>query len=305
METKKRFKVISIHYTTECNMNCPFCYKKRADKSEEKSLEFWYDLIPYASKLTNQIALGGGEPFINIDFIKKFGRVCKKNKVLLNITSNGKLLIPLSDREIKEIFKNITMVSLSFDKYKISSEQDLINYINLVKRIKRSTKTQIGSNLLVQDFDHSELVKIVNMLFKIGVDRVFALCPKNMPSDVLELKDAYTYLTLKYPNFYVDDLTQQILGENKYKDWCKECHYFKDIISINEKGFITGCSFDDESKALLKLEEPKDILKIKKIDGEKRFSCPYLIPKDIALKVQQLKSLKGGMKKDGNIKSEL
>ncbi len=297
METKKRFKVISMHYTTECNLNCPFCYKKRTDKSEEKPLEFWYKLIPYASELTNQIALGGGEPFTNISFIKKFGKLCKKNKILLNVTSNGKLLIPLKDIEIKEIFKNITMISFSFDRYKISSKQDLIDYVNLVKRIKSLTKTQVGSNLLVQDFSSLEFIKIVNMLFKIGTDRVFALCPKNIPSNILKLKDAYTYLTLKYPNFYVDDLTQQILSENKYKDWCKECHYFKDIISINEKGFVTGCSFDDENKALLKLGEPKDILKIKRIEGEKRFSCPYLILKDILLK--------GGEQKDGNIKSKL
>ena len=296
-QTTKKFKVISMHYTTECNLNCPFCYKKRADKKEEKPLKFWYDLIPYASRLTNQIALGGGEPFTNINFIKKFGGICKKNNVLFNVTSNGKLLISLTDKEIKEIFKNITMVSLSFDEYKVSNKQDLINYINLVKRIKKLTKSQVGSNLLVKDFDNFKFVKIVNMLFKVGIDRIFALCPKNISSNILVLKDAYTYLTLKYPNFYVDDLTRQILEENKYKNWCKECHYFKDIISINEKGFITGCSFDDESKALLRLKNPEDILKIKKINGEKRFSCPYLVPKNI--------ELKGGIKKDGNIKSKL
>ena len=35
---KKRFKVISVHYTTECDLNCPFCYKTRSNKVEEKYL---------------------------------------------------------------------------------------------------------------------------------------------------------------------------------------------------------------------------------------------------------------------------
>ncbi|GAI65576.1 unnamed protein product, partial [marine sediment metagenome] len=51
-------------------------------------LSFWYDLVPYLTGLTDQIALGGGEPFTNLEFIKKFGEKCKENKLILNVTSN-------------------------------------------------------------------------------------------------------------------------------------------------------------------------------------------------------------------------
>lgn len=54
----KRFKVVSIHYTTECPMNCPFCYKQKVSKDKEKPREFWLELVPYLKTLTNQIALG-------------------------------------------------------------------------------------------------------------------------------------------------------------------------------------------------------------------------------------------------------
>ncbi len=279
----KRFAVISIHYTTKCNMNppCPFCYKKQDCKVKEKPLKFWYDLVPYISKLSNQIALGGGEPTTNLPFIKKFGKICKKNKVILNITSNGRILAKLNDRELRAVLKDITMISLSYDDYKVKTKQDLKNYIQLVKRIKKITKCQVGSNLLVNEkmFENkgTNFIKVVNNLFKIGVNRVFALSPKNIPCpDILKFKLIYQYLTIKHEHFYLDDLGKMILEEGKYNGWCKSCHYGKGMISISETGTICGCSFDGEDKALLKLKNPKDILKITKIKPKERFSCPYL-----------------------------
>lgn len=224
---------------------------------------------------------GGGEPFTNLEFMEKFSKKCKNKGLLCNATTNGRLLMNLTDRQLKDILKNITMVSISYDSYKVKNLTDLINYIKLVKRIKKLTKTQIGSNLLIDEnmFKDNGLtfIKIVDNLFKMGCNRVFALCPKNINCpDILKHKKAYIYLTLKFKHFFVDDLTKCILEQGKYTDWCKKCHYFQDIISINEQGFITGCSFDSEDKALLKLDKPKDILKIINVRGEERFTCPYL-----------------------------
>jgi hypothetical protein len=298
---EKRFKVISIHYTTECPMNCPFCYKKRTAKEDEKPLEFWYELVPYLSGLTTQIALGGGEPFTNMEFIKKFGKVCKENGLLFNITSNGKLLKNLSNKELKSLLKDVTMISLSYDSFKVKDAKEKAEYFDLVRRIKNACRNvtgkvqrkgvQVGCNLLIENnfFRRTggktsakflpKFITLVDELFEKGIDRVFALYPKNIsnPPDILKFKKVYVYLTRKYPHFYIDDLTKMILEKGKWKDWDTPCHYFKDLISINEKGEIFGCSFDDGKKPLLKLKKPKDILKINKIQGKERFSCPYLM----------------------------
>ena len=276
---KKKYAVVSIHYTTECNMNCSFCYKKKSPKYKEKPLDFWYKLVPEIKKISNQIALGGGEPFINIPFVKKLGRMCKNNDVILNITSNGRLLMNLSDKELKSALKDITLISLSFDEYKIQTPKHLKDYKNLIKRIKGNTDCQIGSNLLITQkiikSDCRGLKTLVEALFGWGCDRVFALCPKNFKCpDILGLKPIYQYLTIKYEHFYVDDLTKMILSEDKYSGWKNVCHRGRDIFSINEMGGVSSCSF---AEPFTFLKNPKDLSKIKipKCEGGLH-SCPFL-----------------------------
>ena len=259
------------------NPPCPFCYKKKSDK--DKPLQFWYDLVPYISKLSNQIALGGGEPITNIPFVKKLGKICKKNKVLLNVTSNGRLLMGLKGKELKETLKDITMISLSFDGYKIQTKENLDNYIKLVKRIKKHTKCQVGSNLLVNEkmFGKNGLgfKKVVDNLFKIGCDRVFALIMKNYSCpNILKFKLIYQYLSIKHKHFFVDDASKMILEEGKYSNWKNKCHRGKSLISINEDGGVSSCSF---AKPFTKLDKPKDILKLKIPKAELGTNyCPFL-----------------------------
>ncbi len=279
----KKYKVVSLHpYLKGCNLNCDFCYVNKIKTRNTKPRKFWYDLIPFFTKLTNQIALGSsGEPFMDIPFIKKFGSLCKKNKLIFNVTSNGRILMDLTDRELKNTLKNIKMISLSFDNYKVKTKKDLKNYIKLVQRIKKLTKTQVGSNLLInkQMFENKGInfIKVVDNLFKMGVNRVFALTPKNIPCpDILKFKFIYQYLTIKHEHFYLDDLGKMVLEEGKYSNWKNKCHYGEGLISINEGGYITGCSFDQENQALLRLKKPEDISKITKIKPKERFSCPYL-----------------------------
>ncbi len=282
----KKYNVISLHpYLNGCNLSCPFCYVDKIKTKDTKPRKFWFDLIPYISQLTNQVALGSsGEPFMDIPFVKKFAGECKKNGLICNVTSNGRLLIDLDDWNLKDTLKDITMVSLSFDDYKVKTQKDLQNYIGLVKRIKKVTKCQVGSNLLINKkmFENSGkcFKQLVDNLFKIGCDRVFALCPKNiLCPDILKFKLVYQILSIKHKHFYIDDCSKMILEENKYSDWDKPCHYGKGLVSINESGIITGCSFDFSRLGLLKLDKPKDILQITKIKPKERFSCPYLIRK--------------------------
>ena len=273
----KKYKVVSIHASNICDMGCPFCYKKKGDIKPNEKL--FYGLPKYLKQITNQVAMGGGEITLFPEFVKKFGKECKKNNLILNITTNGRQLMKMDDKELKEVLKDITLLSISFDEYKVKTKKDLDNYIKLVQRIKKLTKTQVGSNLLVNEkmFENKGInfIKIVDNLFKIGIDRVFALSPKNIPCpDILKFKLIYQYLTIKYEHFYIDDMSKMVLEEGKYSNWKNKCHRGTGLISINEDGGISSCSF---AEPFTYIKKPSDILKlnIPKAEMGTKY-CPFL-----------------------------
>lgn len=266
------FEVASIHFTRDCNLNCSFCYRPKKSVNE-LPLGFWYDIIPHLKKLgVPQVALGGGEPMLYPEFVRRLGEVCKKEGMVLNITSNGKLMKNIPN--LKKVLENVTMVSLSFDKVKVKSTKDFVEYMDTVRLVKK-TGTKVGCNLLVDNTILRGIRVITHLLFERGVDRIYVLYPKNFRGpDILKYKFIYYYLTEKYKHFYVDDLTRTILYEGKYTGWKNPCHFGK-LISIDEQGYVKGCSFDD--KSVLKLKKPEDILKVKDIKFEVRKECPYLL----------------------------
>jgi len=265
---KKKYNVISLHFTTDCNLDCPFCYRPKKTKNN-KEHKWFIELIPYLSKLTNQIAIGGGEPFMHPEFIKEFSKVAKDYNLITNVTTNGTL-------PMRKYIDNVEMVSVSLDKYKYGLGLDSLNkFIKNIKQLKN--KTRIGCNLLMDNYyvdNPIVFIKLLDKLFK-NVERVFALYPKNWKFiDILKARPIYLLPTLKYKHFYVDDLTNKIIVENKYNNWNKPCHFGKSLISIDERGYIYGCSFSNTP--ILKLDNPKDLMKVKNIKLKERYSCPYL-----------------------------
>ncbi len=231
----KRFKLVSLHFTNECNLECPHCYKARGGSTMDRDLLL--ELPKYLSKITDQVAVGGGEPLMKPYLLRDFAWECSKHNLICNVTSNGTLMDSLSDDALEYILHNIRMVSLSIDEWKVKDIDDLKAYFNRVKRLN-SLCIEVGSNLLIDKvmFREKVFIHLVSHLFKSGVSRVFALHPKNyhLGVDILDHRDWYMALTTLYKHFYVDDLTHKILTEGY--DWETPCHYAKDMISIDLDG---------------------------------------------------------------------
>ncbi len=284
---KSALNVISIQFSRICNLECPFCYRARGISKEEKPRQFFLDLIPHIKKIAPQIALGGGEPLLDISFVKKMAIACKHNHLAFNFTTNGKKFSEMADDEILNLLLDVQMVSVSFDYFKWGKEPN--KYAQIIQQIKRimaesplSTRDipfQIGTNLLLDRsmLKHQGLpfLQIIMWLFhKVQIDRIFVLYPKYGEFiDVLRIKPIFLALTNQYPHFYVDDSLKQILEEG-YKNWQHPCHYGRDSLSIDEQGRVYGCSFDTDP--LLVLNQPKDLLKIYQIQVKDRYECPYI-----------------------------
>ncbi len=277
MSENIKFNVIALHPFTDCNLNCPVCYRRRQPTVHQKDENFFYELIPYLSQLARQIALGGGEPFIKPDFVARISEECQKYQLILNVTTNGKLLVYILDDELKILTRGITMLNISFDKYKIRNGDDVRTYFKLVKRLKKCTDVKVGCNLLVDSamMRHLTFTQIVTDMFLNDVDSVYVLYPKQTPGpDMLKYESQYKYLSAKYAHFYVDDLTHRILTERKYAGWRNSCHYGKGILSVDENGFVKGCSFDTDG--VMELSTPSEIMAAREIDFERRYDCPHL-----------------------------
>jgi len=280
----KKFKCISCHpYTGGCDKNCSFCYVKDKLKTEEtKEESFWLKLPKYMKRYTNQVACGAaGEPFMNREFMIKMSKECKRQGLIFNVTTNGNILLSLNKKELKRTLRHIDMVSISFDTEKIKSKEDLQNYLKLVYRIKNNTNTKVGCNLLVEEKIVNEefgLVRITVLLLNNKVDYVYALCPKNIPNNILKIKEQYYYLTFKHPNFFVDDGTNCILKNNSYDKWEHTCHRGKDIITINKDGGISTCSF---AEPFMYINKPIELVKIERVKIPKEHLgtnyCPFII----------------------------
>jgi len=287
----KKYKVIALHLGNLCNKNprCKMYYtnEKCKDTDTHKDMRWFCNLIPYLKKLTEQVAIGSyGEPLLYPEFVKTFSISCRLNNLICNMTTNG-LLIQEVD---KTIIENLDMISLSFNSELIKTSKDVSFFHRNVKYLKNNTLAKVGCNLLINkemfnSSSNNSFKEIVDYLFKSGVDNVYALYPKNysLGIDLTKYKALYLYLTMKYDGkngkglFVVDDLTKEIL-EQGYTKWIKPCHYSDGIISISPSGEVSGCSLDFlDNKKLLKLDNPKDILKMKTIKTKLRYKCPYLI----------------------------
>lgn len=258
-------KVLSLHFTNECTRHCPNCYMRVKADGERKKDEFFLGLLPVAKELgIQQIALGGGEPSLFPDFVERFAKEAKKLSLIVNMTSNGDGITT----DTISHFKGLTMISLSLDRYKVSSAKDVENLFTKMDLIK-AAGLKVGCNLQLDTKLIENLHHISADIFE-HADNLYLLQSK--PSNIIvdeALKKRLLGVTLRFKNVLVDDSLQLGLGR---KDSCSRG---REIISIDHAGRAYYCSFD---KNFMDLEQPSDLKKAVKehYPIEPTQKCPFV-----------------------------
>jgi MoaA/NifB/PqqE/SkfB family radical SAM enzyme len=245
---------------------------KEKTLKERKPDSWWYKLPRYLAKITDQVAFSSGEPLLFPDFVKEFSTRCAKYGIITNITTNGTLISKFTDKELLDMLKNITMVSISYDNWKIQVPNDEMRFIANVKRLNE-LGIRVGVNFLLNKEYLKNIEERIKDLFVIGAERVFILHPK--PKSLLGIKNLKPYinrirkLMTRYPHLYVDDYIKMV-DRYGYDNWKESCHYGKNTLSVGCDASISGCSF---AKPEFYIDEPKDILKTIDYKFERKTKC--------------------------------
>jgi len=254
-------RVVSLHFTNRCNLSCPFCY---VNTIEVKPTIFWLKLVHILGDMgIEQVAIGGGEPFLFPAFLKDFCKLCAAYGIVTSITSNATLIIPESLEKLET-----AMISLSIDEHKLQ-HNSLEHYMKTLRMIS-SYGIETGINYLITSNKYfKELSTIMEHLDEY-VDNYHILQLKQVPNPVsVKLLQLLKVFAIKSKKIYVDDSIALDINIRE------KCRHGSELISIHPDGSVSPCSF---SSPIGKLEKPSDLVNI----VEKYYSmngynkCPYV-----------------------------
>ena len=156
--------VVSLHFTNECNGDCPFCYREKGKETMDEKL--FLDLPRFPKDITDQVTLGGGEPTLRPELVERFAEECSDYDLVCNVTTNGFLFKEWNDEKIGEFCENLTMVSVSLDWAKYKYWKTGNEYLDTCSRVKKHAL--VGCNLLVDEdlTTGNNLIKMADRLFE-------------------------------------------------------------------------------------------------------------------------------------------
>ncbi|MCF7870270.1 MAG: 7-carboxy-7-deazaguanine synthase QueE [Candidatus Omnitrophica bacterium] len=163
-----------------CNLNCKFCDTKQNS----------YELMRVDQVIKNIDSLGsfhslsltGGEPLLQVDFIKDLAAILKRSGKIIYLETNGVLY-----KSLAKIIDSVDLISMDF-KFPSSTGQlpfwDMHQkFIKIAKKTNLFAKAVIGKSTTMADLD-----KTVEIIKKNKPDLLLILQPENPDEHLLEKK---------------------------------------------------------------------------------------------------------------------
>jgi len=203
---KDRPREVSLELTTECNLNCEFCfnktiYNRRHSLSQEQAIS----VINQAKELgVGRIRFTGGEPVLHngleelVNHANKLGM-----KVWLN--TNGFA----SEKYTGRLLKGVNSLLIPLHGIEIDSEitgkaDSLKNKLRTIRRIKKTVSIQLRIGTAILSKNLNEIESIYNLTKSLGVEwELYRLIGNdknsiNTPEDIIKLYEILTNIHKRY-----------------------------------------------------------------------------------------------------------
>ena len=184
----------------DCNLECNFCDTKLENYEEFTILELLYKIKTYNKY--HSISLTGGEPLLQIEFLKGFLPVLKKHKKNIYLESNGTL-----PQNLKQIIDWVDVVAMDFKLPSSTALKDFWakhrEFLRIANNKDVFVKAVIGNATRVED------VRIgIAVIKEIRKDIPFILQPQHPFEDELGEKLQYFEKVCKESGMNVEIIPQ-------------------------------------------------------------------------------------------------
>lgn len=215
-----------------CNLDCIYCYEDHKDKSRMKNehVDILLNLIKQQNKKHLKIEYFGGEPMLNMNFIKKFSNALYANNIVFSgsITTNGTLI---TEERLNDLYQaNIKSFQITLDGPKerhnllrASHSKNLDsfdNVINALKIIAKSPYEDIYVTLRLNVNHHS--------IEKYNFNSFISIIENVIP------KDDHRFFILPKP---IGDYSSANLRDNEEAkiEYCKTSANEKEVLEVFEE----------------------------------------------------------------------
>jgi radical SAM protein with 4Fe4S-binding SPASM domain len=211
---------VHLAYTSRCNLNCKHCFARDYNNKTENNLTF-EDKVNILDQMVElgifEILIGGGEPFIEEDFID-FLKECEKRSINTKVFTNGLLL---TDEIIEELSKiKLGYISVSIDgadsitygKMR-GTESKFMDVVDATKKLVSKCDYPVVMQTTASRINMGEIEELMTLAQKTGVNR-FKVRPIKPGGSVLNNPE----VVLQPEEFlgFVKEAEQ--IWQNKFKD---------------------------------------------------------------------------------------
>lgn len=275
-------KVLSVHYTMQCGLNCPHCYLMKQSCSEKEILkEDWLNLPDISDSYVEKIAIAVNHYKPDSTYIKEecefaleFFQKCSNNGIKVDVTTDYFMANQMISSLNSKALSNIDVFSISVDSNRMNIEE-IDSLLIIVRELKEKGVNSINANFLLTnnciEWLNNDVLSNLSSIF----DTVHIIFQK-----------PFTYTKDEFYNIIERLYDNDVFENEKFiVDHCilfrlglvDHCHSTTHIVDINPYGSVAGCAYDHFNAPIGKIERIEDLNKLLKETDTKIINrCPYL-----------------------------